>query len=126
VLKTLAQAGVRVPQDVAVVGFDDIFPGSLCDPPLTTVHQPMRMLGERACARLLDRIANPALPPAVELLATELVLRSSCGCPPGTVIRTPVPPLNLPRPDPAAPTSLLTLPPGPKPARRRTRQAAKA
>jgi LacI family transcriptional regulator len=126
VLKTLAQAGVRVPQDVAVVGFDDIFPGSLCDPPLTTVHQPMRMLGERACARLLDRIANPAMPPAIELLSTELVLRSSCGCPPGTVIRTPVPPLNLPRPDPAAPTSLLTLSPGPKPARRRARQAAKA
>jgi LacI family transcriptional regulator len=115
-----------VPQDVAVVGFDDIFPGSLCDPPLTTVHQPMRMLGERACARLLDRIANPAMPPAVELLPTELVLRSSCGCPPGTVIRTPVPPLNLPRPDPAAPTSLLILPPGLKPARRRARQAAKA
>ena len=126
VLKTLEKAGVRVPQDVAVVGFDDIFPGSLCDPPLTTVHQPMRMLGERACARLLDRIANPAMPPAIELLPTELVLRSSCGCPPGTVIRTPVPPLNLPRPDPAAPTSLLTLPPGPKPARRRARQAAKA
>jgi LacI family transcriptional regulator len=126
VLKALARAGVRVPQDVAVVGFDDIFPGSLCDPPLTTVHQPMRMMGERACARLLDRIANPLLPPAVELLPTELVLRSSCGCPPGTVIRAPVPTLNLPRPDLAASTSLLTLPPGPKPARRRARQAAKA
>ena len=126
VLKALARAGVRVPQDVAVVGFDDIFPGSLCDPPLTTVHQPMRMMGERACARLLDRIANPALPPAVELLPTELVLRSSCGCPPGTVSRAPVPTLNLPRPDPAASAALLTLTPSPKPARRRARQAAKA
>jgi LacI family transcriptional regulator len=126
VLKALARAGVRVPQDVAVVGFDDIFPGSLCDPPLTTVHQPMRMLGERACARLLDRIADPALPPAVELLPTELVLRSSCGCPPGTVIRQPVPALSLPRPDLATVAPLLTLPPGRKPARRRARQAAKA
>jgi len=126
VLKALARAGVRVPQDVAVVGFDDIFPGSLCDPPLTTVHQPMRMLGERACARLLDRIANPALPPAVELLPTELVLRSSCGCPPGTVIRQPVPTLGVPRRDLAATAPLLTLPPGRKPARRRARQAAKA
>ncbi len=80
-LRALAQAGIRVPQDVAVVGFDDIFPGSLCEPPLTTVYQPMRLLGERACARLMDRIATPGLPPTVELLPTELVLRQSCGCP---------------------------------------------
>jgi len=86
----------------------------------------MRMLGERACARLLDRIANPALPPAVELLPTELVLRSSCGCPPGTVIRQLVPTLGLPRPDLATAAPLLTLPPSRKPARRRARQAAKA
>ncbi len=97
VLKALARAGIRVPEDVAVVGFDDIFPGSLCDPPLTTIHQPMRMLGERACARLLDRIANPDLPPVVELLPAELVLRSSCGCPPGTVIRRPVETLKAAR-----------------------------
>ena len=61
VLQALGGAGLRVPDDVAVVGFDDIFPGSLCDPPLTTVHQPMRMLGERACTRLLERIAKPSL-----------------------------------------------------------------
>jgi len=108
-----------------VVGFDDIFPGSLCDPPLTTIHQPMRLLGERACARLLDRIANPSLRPATELLPTELVLRSSCGCPPGTVIRQPVPTLKFPRSEitGAAPLS----PPAPvQPSRRPARQAAKA
>ena len=85
VLRAFAAAGVRVPDEVAVVGFDDIYPSSLFDPPLTTVHQPMRMLGERACARVLERIADPGLTPTVELLPTELVLRSSCGCPPGTV-----------------------------------------
>jgi len=90
-LRALAKAGLRVPQDLAVVGFDDIFPGSLCDPPLTTVYQPMRMLGERACARLIERIAAPDLPPTVEMLPTELVIRQSCGCPPGTVLRQPVP-----------------------------------
>jgi LacI family transcriptional regulator len=91
VLQSFSKAGVRVPDGVSVVGFDDIFPGSLCDPPLTTVHQPMRLLGERACHRLLDRIARPSLRPRVELLPTELVLRSSCGCPPGTMTRQPVP-----------------------------------
>jgi LacI family transcriptional regulator len=89
-LQAFNRAGVRVPDDVAVVGFDDIFPASLCDPPLTTVHQPMRLLGERACARLLDRIRRPSLRPKVELLPTDLVLRSSCGCPPGTMTRRPV------------------------------------
>jgi LacI family transcriptional regulator len=98
VLQAFAKAGVRVPEQVAVVGFDDIFPGSLYDPPLTTVHQPMRGLGERACTRLLERIARPALRPKVELLPTELVLRSSCGCPPGTVTRRPVQPLQAARP----------------------------
>jgi LacI family transcriptional regulator len=87
VMNTLTAAGVRVPGEVAVTGFDDLYPARLADPPLTTVRQPMRTLGERAGARLLDRIAHPSLSPAVQLLPTELVLRSSCGCPPGTVTR---------------------------------------
>jgi LacI family transcriptional regulator len=91
-LRTLARAGMRVPQDVAVVGFDDIFPDNLSEPPLTTVHQPMRMLGEQACSRLLDRINYPDSPPAVQLLPTELVLRVSCGCPAGPLTRLPVQP----------------------------------
>jgi LacI family transcriptional regulator len=123
--KALARAGIRVPEDIAVVGFDDIFPGSLCDPPLTTIHQPMRLLGERACARLLDRIADPSLRPATELLRTELVLRSSCGCPPGTAIRQPVPTLKLPRSELTG-AALLSPPSSPRSGRRPARQAAKA
>ena len=127
VLRALARAGIRVPEDVAVAGFDDIFPGSLCDPPLTTVHQPMRMLGERACSRLLDRIANPGLPPTVELLPTELVLRSSCGCPPGTVIRRPVETLTAARMIPAgAKTESRATRHGNPKSVRPARQAAKA
>jgi len=123
VLKALDRAGIRVPEDVAVAGFDDIFPGSLCAPPLTTVHQPMRLLGERACARLLDRVADPSLRPAIELLPTELVLRSSCGCPPGTVIRRPVPALKVPRPEL---TGAARARAGARPGRRPARQVAKA
>jgi LacI family transcriptional regulator len=85
VLRALTAAGVRVPDEIAVTGFDDLYPARLADPPLTTVRQPMHLLGERACARLLDRIAGPSMSPSVQLLPTELVLRSSCGCPPGTV-----------------------------------------
>jgi LacI family transcriptional regulator len=97
VLQALARAGVKVPQDVAVVGFDDIYPGSLSDPPLTTVHQPMRLLGQRACIRLLDRVAKPGLRPRAEILPTELVLRSSCGCPRGSVVRQLVKPVRRSR-----------------------------
>jgi LacI family transcriptional regulator len=87
VVRTLTARGIRIPEEVAVVGFDDIFPASLTDPPLTTVHQPMRKIGERGCDRLIERITDPTLRPRVELLPAELVLRSSCGCPPGTVTR---------------------------------------
>ena len=127
VLRALAAAGVRVPEEVAVVGFDDIYPSSLFDPPLSTVHQPMRMLGEQACARVLERIADPDLSPAVELLPTELVLRSSCGCPPGTVTRRPVETLKPSRARSAAARtgSRGTRQGGPK-ASRPARQAAKA
>jgi LacI family transcriptional regulator len=89
-LQAFAREGVRVPDQISVVGFDDIYPSSLCDPPLTTIHQPMRLLGERACTRLIERIARPTLRPKVELLSTEIVLRSSCGCPPGTMSRQPL------------------------------------
>jgi LacI family transcriptional regulator len=86
-LRTLTASGIRVPDDIAIVGFDDIFPATLCDPPLTTVHQPIRMIGEVACDRLTERIADPSLRPKLDLLPTELVLRSSCGCPPRTTER---------------------------------------
>jgi LacI family transcriptional regulator len=95
-LRALTARGVRIPEEVAVVGFDDIFPASLTDPTLTTIHQPIRKIGERGCDRLIERIANPALRPRVEVLPVELVIRSSCGCPPGTLIRQRVEPVAMP------------------------------
>lgn len=97
VMQVLEAGGVHVPEEIAVVGFDDIFPGNLSDPSLTTVHQPMRLLGERACVRLLERIADPGLPPRLEVLPTELVLRASCGCPPESWRRVPVRPVIFSR-----------------------------
>jgi LacI family transcriptional regulator len=79
-IRELQMAGIRVPADMAVVGFDDLHAGALLAPPLTTVRQPMRLLGERACARLLRRIDQPALSRHVERLPAEVVIRESCGC----------------------------------------------
>ena len=79
-MRELHTAGIRVPADVAVAGFDDMHLGALLAPTLTTVRQPMRLLGERACAMLLDRIAEPTRPRRVERLTTTLVVRESCGC----------------------------------------------
>ena len=79
-VRELQASGVRVPADIAVVGFDDVHAGVLLSPALTTVRQQMGLLAERACTHLLARIADPALPRQVELQPTELVIRQSCGC----------------------------------------------
>jgi LacI family transcriptional regulator len=80
-MRELQAAGIRIPADVAVTGFDDIHLGAMLTPALTTVRQSMRQLGERACTLLLERIADPSLPHRVERLPTELIVRESCGCP---------------------------------------------
>lgn len=86
-MRELQAAKIRVPADIAVAGFDDIHVGAMLTPALTTVRQPMRLLGERACSLLLERIADPALPRRAEQLPTELVIRESCGCPPRSDVR---------------------------------------
>jgi LacI family transcriptional regulator, galactose operon repressor len=79
-MRELQNAGISIPGEVALTGFDGMPIGAMLAPALTTVRQPIRQLGERACARLLDKIANPALPRQVQRLPTELVIRESCGC----------------------------------------------
>jgi DNA-binding LacI/PurR family transcriptional regulator len=83
VLGEFQRAGIRVPGDVALTGFDDVHPSRLVDPPLTTVSQPVREIGTRAAQRLLARIEDRALPPRTEVLAASAVIRASCGCLPG-------------------------------------------
>ncbi|WP_437591650.1 substrate-binding domain-containing protein [Sorangium sp. So ce1000] len=71
--------GYRVPEDIAVVGFDDINAAQYCDPPLTTVRQDPALLGRMAVERLLDLLDG--LPPRelVTRAPAELVVRRSCG-----------------------------------------------
>lgn len=72
----LREAGRRVPDDVSVVGFDDIPLAAYFDPPLTTVRLPAFELGQAAGRALLDRIADRLVPDRT-LLATELIIRAS-------------------------------------------------
>jgi LacI family transcriptional regulator len=77
-LKALRQAGMRVPEDVAMVGFDDIPVASALDPPLTTVRQPIGRMASLAVETLLDLIEHPGSGPRRVVLPTELVIRESC------------------------------------------------
>ncbi len=80
VLGALSDAGVAVPHDLAVAGFDDIPLARYLTPPLTTVHADAFQLGERALHRLLQRGRSSRPDDHVhELLPTTLVVRSSCG-----------------------------------------------
>jgi len=73
-------AGLRVPEDIALAGFDDIPLARYLTPPLTTVHVDMLRLGQRAVERLLDApSATGVAAGTTELLGTTLVVRKSCG-----------------------------------------------
>lgn len=79
-LDVLRDAGVEVPERVALTGFDGIDASARARPRLTTVEQPMRDVGRAAIDRLLARLADPALPAATVGLPVRVLLRESCGC----------------------------------------------
>jgi DNA-binding LacI/PurR family transcriptional regulator len=78
-LQALQEAGRRVPEDVAVVGFDDIPLARYLNPPLTTVRAPIEDVGFEAVRQLVRLIQTGKTDP-LTLLPTELVIRRSCGC----------------------------------------------
>lgn len=73
------ELGLRVPGDLAVTGWDDIMAARHARPALTTVRQPMRELGARAARALDELITGVRATPLRQTLATELVVRASCG-----------------------------------------------
>ncbi|WP_327709042.1 LacI family transcriptional regulator [Streptomyces sp. NBC_00464] len=79
-LRALARRGVRVPQDMAVTGFDGIPLSRIVQPPLTTVRQPIRLLGEQAVELLVQRLNNSGREPVSLTLPVSLIHRASCGC----------------------------------------------
>lgn len=80
-ISALREAGLRVPKDVSVLGFDDIMAASMHHPPLTTIHQPLRNMGQIAASTLLsllrDTMARPH--PAAIIVYPRLVVRKSTG-----------------------------------------------
>ncbi len=79
-LRALERRGVRVPEDIAVTGFDGIPLSRIVRPSLTTVRQPIRHLGEQAVELLVQRLADGNRPPVSLELPVSLARRASCGC----------------------------------------------
>jgi len=82
VMARLTDGGVAVPGDMAIVGWDDVMTSRYVRPGLTTVRQPVQELGALAADRLHDLVSGAAPSAERRVLATQVVIRSSCGCPP--------------------------------------------
>lgn len=78
-LRAIQAAGLRVPDDIAVVGFDDIPFAERLTPSLTTMRQPIHQMGEVAVKTLLDLLEHPDMGPQHVILPTQLMIRESCG-----------------------------------------------
>jgi LacI family transcriptional regulator len=78
-MRALREAGLRVPEDVAVVGYDDLPTASKMDIPLTTIRQPTHRMGAVAVETLIDIIHHPGLQTRHVVFPVELVIRKSCG-----------------------------------------------
>jgi DNA-binding LacI/PurR family transcriptional regulator len=74
-MRALAEAGIAVPEDVAIIGFDDIPAASQCSPPLTTIMQDLSAAGERLLEAMVAKIEGRAMPSP--LLPTRLIVRAS-------------------------------------------------
>ncbi|MBT2555541.1 LacI family DNA-binding transcriptional regulator [Arthrobacter sp. ISL-5] len=80
IMGELAARGISVPGQIAVTGFDGIAAGLISRPPLTTIRQPMELMGRTAVGILLDRFEHPEKPARSQELPVQLIVRESCGC----------------------------------------------
>jgi DNA-binding LacI/PurR family transcriptional regulator len=80
VVQAARELGMRLPDDVALVGFDDLQLASVMRPSLTTIRQPIAELGAEAASRLIDLVLGDVSEVQQIVKATELIARESCGC----------------------------------------------
>jgi LacI family transcriptional regulator len=81
VLRYLQLRGIQMPNDIALICFDDFSAATLVSPAITVIQQPVIELGQRAAQMMLGRLKTTfASPPLKVVLSTQLVLRRSCGC----------------------------------------------
>jgi LacI family transcriptional regulator len=78
-IRAVREAGLRVPEDIAFVGFDDLPMSSLSNVQLTTIRQPVVQFGAQAVETLIDQIENGNRSPHRIILETELIIRDTCG-----------------------------------------------
>jgi len=78
-MRALREAGRAIPDDVAVIGFDDIPEAAYNFPSLSTIRQPMQQVGETATRLLIEAINNPQAEKQEVLMKAKLVRRESCG-----------------------------------------------
>jgi LacI family transcriptional regulator/LacI family repressor for deo operon, udp, cdd, tsx, nupC, and nupG len=78
-LETILSRGLKIPEEMAIVGFDDVYWATSLNPPLTAVRQHGFEIGRRAIELLYQRIADPSRPAANVIIQTELMIRKSCG-----------------------------------------------
>ena len=76
-LETIHRKGLKIPQDIAIIGFDDMYWSNSLNPPLTAVRQPAIEIGKRAGELLIQRINDPERPTIQMMLSAELMKRSS-------------------------------------------------
>jgi LacI family transcriptional regulator len=82
-----AREGVPIPQQLSVIGFDDVAPFHLFNPPLTCVRQPVEEMGRRAVELLVSGMVGASMRTTVERLPVELILRGSVASPARTTGR---------------------------------------
>jgi LacI family transcriptional regulator len=78
-MRAVREAGLKIPQDVAFVGFDDVPVATYANPQLSTIRQPIAQFGTNAVEILIDLIENSIKPDRRIIMDTELIIRDSCG-----------------------------------------------
>jgi LacI family transcriptional regulator len=77
-MRVLREKGLRIPEDISVIGYDDLPLTAYFDPPLTTIKQPIEKFGQIGAQILIEAINKPGIEPKIVRLDPQLVIRETC------------------------------------------------